>query len=224
MTGGLRSLGKPLIDRMPLPALLTLLAPLLAASCGDLALTSRSENYGSISVLAIDETGDPVLWVALELHDAGRPVAFGRTGSDGRHAFEFVPAGVYLLGIIPPTGMVLGSDQDPVLFDLRVQRGGETEIQVAVTDEFGSVRVRAVDTLWAPVAAVTVRVLSSVRVLGEATTDDKGLAEIHLLPVGVHQLEVEPPVDLEIDRPPPDVLVSAGDTTEVVLVVRPAPG
>lgn len=197
-------------------------AGIAAAGCGDLAITARAENYGVIVVEATDQTGSPVLWVRLELHDPGRPVGFGRTGADGRHVFPFVAAGVYMLAIQPPEGMQLAADQVPAVFDLRVERGSEQQIGVRLTSSFGWVRILAMDTASTPVAGVLVRVMGEARELASATTDTAGVALMSVIPTGTHRLMVEPPEGYRLEEEIPSVQIALADTTDVMLRLSPA--
>jgi hypothetical protein len=189
--------------------------------CGEHAITPANENYGAVLVRAMSDEGDPVLWLQVELHDPGRPMGFGQTGSDGMHGFQLVPAGVYLLALSPPAGWVLSAEQLNPITGLRLARGEFLEVDVTLTDRIGSIRVLVVDSMEIPLPDVSVEIRSLVKALGFARTGEDGVASIHGLPEGTHILVVAPPVGHTLPELVPKAPVLGGDTTDVTVRLVP---
>ncbi|MQA90707.1 MAG: hypothetical protein GEU90_10790 [Gemmatimonas sp.] len=195
-----------------------------SASCGDIALTPKSDNYGAISVEAVDEEGSPVAAVSAALFTPGRRIAMATTAVDGSTTFDFVAPGEYKLFFQAAPFTLIAADQQNPISDVRVERGRLTPMTVRIVTRLGEVEVLAVDTLEAPVPDVGLELSSSAGVDAVGTTDEEGIAVLESIATGTYKLLVLAPPGWVVPSMQPnpilDLVIEEDQATEVTLVLE----
>lgn len=174
-----------------LPRLLLLLL-LLASGCSE--LTSDGFDYGSVDVQVLRRNGEPAPGVRVVLYTWSHHLAYGETGADGRHTFDFVPPGDYGVRAVPEEPFVTFTGFASVSEDgVEIEKGGREEVTFTLLKRGpGTVRVRVEDEGGAPVPGTEVFVYAYDGVAAEGVTGPNGEHEFAEVPFGDYGVRIEP--------------------------------
>lgn len=164
------------------------LAVLLSACLELPTATPPEENYGKVAVSLTDEEGRPFAGVTVELRNASRRIAIGRTGSDGAHRFDYVPPDRYVVRFSPPLGYLVAAEQPDSA--VVVNRGAVTAVPLILTDRRGEVLVRVRDEEGQAIAGVELELRSAARRIGLARTGSDGTYLFNAVPPGGYLVNV----------------------------------
>lgn len=156
---------------------------------------------GSVAVRAVDQSGDAVAGLPLQLYQPTGVVAEAVTGADGTFLFGDVPFGIYGVFAFPAEPYSFADGSFPgIADDLLIDEGHREDVQFTLERCSGRIRAVAVDQEGRSVEGAALLLYTWQGVVAEGSTDAQGTHRFTAIDCGDYGILITPPPGYSVDE------------------------